>query len=330
VNETPLVSVILTTYNRAHLLPRAINSVLNQTYQDFELIIVDDAAIDNTQEVVRSFKDSRIIYHKHEKNKGVLGAKNTGFDLARGRYCCNVDDDDELLPQALETAVNKLIELAPRGIRMVQFDCVDAETGKFSGSGIREEGYISYEDIVCERVHGDYWKVFDMNLLGDYRFDERLWGYEIILWLKLHRGSSSYHIPGMLYKAYRQHGEHISGLGQSFKNIPAVTLGRKAILQENGEDMRALCPKCYQQNLAGLGFFEILNDEKSAGRRTFRESFKYGFSLKHRIQYLSSFILNKDQIIALYGVYFKLFNIKQMVFSDSGVVRRLLAKIRAS
>jgi len=67
-----LVSVIIPTYNRANLLPRAIKSVLNQTFKDFELIIVDDGSTDNTEEVIKEFqrKDERIKYIKYDKNKG--------------------------------------------------------------------------------------------------------------------------------------------------------------------------------------------------------------------------------------------------------------------
>ena len=75
----PTVSVILPTYNRAHLLGRAIKSVLDQTYNDFEIIVIDDALTDNTEEVIKKFqtKDKRIKYIKHEKNKGGNYARNT-------------------------------------------------------------------------------------------------------------------------------------------------------------------------------------------------------------------------------------------------------------
>ncbi len=67
----PTVSVIIPTYNRANLVSRAIKSVLNQTYQDFEIIVVDDCSEDNTEEIVKSFNDSRIRYIKHKKTREV-------------------------------------------------------------------------------------------------------------------------------------------------------------------------------------------------------------------------------------------------------------------
>jgi len=83
MNKNPTVSVIIPTYNRAHLVGRAIQSVLNQTYQDFELIVVDDGSTDNTDEVIKEFqqKDNRIIYLlKIYKEKSFRNEK-IGFSL---------------------------------------------------------------------------------------------------------------------------------------------------------------------------------------------------------------------------------------------------------
>ena len=82
--KNPTVSVIIPTYNRANLVGEAIKSVLKQTYQDFEIIIVDDGSTDNTKEVIRDFKDKRVNYVKYKKNKGVLLARNTGIKVAKG------------------------------------------------------------------------------------------------------------------------------------------------------------------------------------------------------------------------------------------------------
>jgi len=99
---SPTVTVIISTYNRANLLGRAIKSVLNQTFADFELIVVDDASTDNTEEVVRAFTDPRIRFIRHEQNQGVSAVRNTGLKAALGDYVAFLDSDDEWLPQKLE------------------------------------------------------------------------------------------------------------------------------------------------------------------------------------------------------------------------------------
>ncbi len=98
----PLFSIILTTYNRSQFLPRAIGSVLQQTFTDFELIIVDDHSTDNTQQVVAEFSDNKIIYIQQPRNQGVSAARNAGIQKAKGEYICFLDDDDEYLPEFLQ------------------------------------------------------------------------------------------------------------------------------------------------------------------------------------------------------------------------------------
>ncbi|MHB1357073.1 MAG: glycosyltransferase family 2 protein [Anaerolineae bacterium] len=107
-----LVSVIITTHNRARLLPRALHSVLDQTYSSLECIIVDDASSDETPDVVRQHQDSRISYYRHESNRGASAARNTGILQARGELIAFLDDDDEWLPTKLEKQV-ALMEASP-------------------------------------------------------------------------------------------------------------------------------------------------------------------------------------------------------------------------
>ncbi len=99
------VSIIIPTYNREKLVQKAIKSVLDQTYKDFELIVVDDASTDLTQSVVEQFADSRIRYLRHEKNAGVCAARNTGLAAAQGFYVAFLDSDDEWLPDKLKKQV---------------------------------------------------------------------------------------------------------------------------------------------------------------------------------------------------------------------------------
>lgn len=95
IKDNPSVSVIIPTYNRAHLLGRAIQSVLNQTYKDFEIIVVDDGSTDNTEEVMKGFDDRRIRYIRLSQNSGGSSVpRNIGLKAARGEYIASLDDDD--------------------------------------------------------------------------------------------------------------------------------------------------------------------------------------------------------------------------------------------
>lgn len=98
----PYVSIVLPTYNRADLIGDSIRSVLGQTYQEFELIVVDDASTDNTEEVVVSFQDSRIRYLRLDENLGAAGARNRGIEAAQYDYIAFEDSDDLWLPNKLE------------------------------------------------------------------------------------------------------------------------------------------------------------------------------------------------------------------------------------
>jgi glycosyltransferase involved in cell wall biosynthesis len=102
----PAVSVIIPTYNRAHLIGRAVKSVLDQTYQNFELIVDDDGSSDGTERVIRDFHDERIVYIRHKENRGAPAARNAGIKAARGNYIAFLDDDDEWLPEKLEKQMN--------------------------------------------------------------------------------------------------------------------------------------------------------------------------------------------------------------------------------
>ena len=102
----PLVSVIIPTYNRANSLLRAVGSVLKQTYTNFELIIIDDGSTDNTEEVIRKFEDNRIVFIKHEFNRGGSYARNTGVKASNGGCIAFLDSDDEWVPHKLEKQIN--------------------------------------------------------------------------------------------------------------------------------------------------------------------------------------------------------------------------------
>ena len=94
MSNTPFFSIIIPTYNRAHLIRETIHCVLAQTFADFELILIDDASTDDTASVIQEIDDSRIRYIKNEKNLERSASRNKGIDLAQGEFICFCDSDD--------------------------------------------------------------------------------------------------------------------------------------------------------------------------------------------------------------------------------------------
>jgi len=170
----PRISVITPTYNRGHLISRAIESVLKQTYVNWEYIIVDDASSDNTKEVVESFEDDRIKFIACKENGGNAVARNVGVNAAKGEYIAFLDSDDEYSPFYLEKAIGKLSESRDAdflwsGTRTVAID------GSYSDSiwipkTKRQPNQFLYE------LHVGIGRGFLINrkCFSDLNFDERL------------------------------------------------------------------------------------------------------------------------------------------------------------
>lgn len=103
-----IVSVIMPVYNREKFIQETIESILNQTYTDFELIIVDDGSSDKTKAIIKSIDDSRIVLVEHNEKRGVATARNTGYSKAKGKYIAISDSDDINLPDRLEKQLHFL------------------------------------------------------------------------------------------------------------------------------------------------------------------------------------------------------------------------------
>ena len=197
--DTPLVSIVLPTYKRAHVLPLAIRSVLAQTYGNWELIVVSDNSPDNTEEVVKAFDDPRIRYYRNDPNLRLPRTLNRGFSLAQGEYLTWTSDDNMLAPEAIARMVETLqcgesdfvfadyFEFAdtdPKGapldIRPVRLpDAPDMAKGNSIGA------CFMYTRAVYARV-GDYDP--DLFLNEDYDY-----------WMRIARQFRIQHIPELLY-----------------------------------------------------------------------------------------------------------------------------------
>ncbi len=176
----PLVSVIIPCYNTADYLGEAIESVLAQTYGNFEVIVVDDGSTDNTPQVVRSFDDKRIRY-VYQDNKGLPGARNTGIRHSKGQYLAFLDADDYFLPNKLTDQVAFLESHPDFGLvagwhlRVDQNGRIIKECKSRSGEVSVEEQLVNNRFIIHSTLIRRDWVVragcFDESLHGAEEWD---------------------------------------------------------------------------------------------------------------------------------------------------------------
>lgn len=142
---TKLISVIIPTYNRAAFINAAVESVLNQSYENLELIVVDDGSTDKTGDIVQSFKDARLKYI-YQENKGRSAARNKALDLAGGDLIAFLDSDDQYMPGKLQTQVDFLNMHPEFGMVYTDAICLDDHGNIIKKFVANKAGWI-YQDI---------------------------------------------------------------------------------------------------------------------------------------------------------------------------------------
>lgn len=152
----PTISVIVPVYNVEKYVAQTIESIINQTYKDLEIICVDDCGKDNSMQIVEDLaaKDDRIKIIKHEKNKGLGAARNTALQYAKGKYVCFLDSDDFFYPTAIEKAIAKLSETGCESVWMNIISYFEDE------QQFREETY--YKNLAD--YPSDYLKITPENI----------------------------------------------------------------------------------------------------------------------------------------------------------------------
>ena len=209
----PQVSVIIPTHNRAAFLRGAIASVLNQTFQDFELLVVDDASDDDTPQAVAGFKDERIRYFRHETNKGGSAARNTGIRNSSCDFIAFLDDDDEWLPEKLNKQMELILASEPKvGVVYTGYLDVDPTNGQILSTQIplkrgnltqhllRENCIGSASSVLVRRSCLQQIGWFDENLPCSQDYD---------LWIRISKGFFFDCVRLPLFK-YSVHGNKIS------------------------------------------------------------------------------------------------------------------------
>ena len=152
---SPIVSIVIPTYNREHLLSRALDSVLAQTLGDFEVLVVDDGSTDETAVLMAEYeaRDERIRYFIQPQNAGVSAARNRGLREARGEFIAFLDSDDEWMPEKLERQT-ELLQVLPERFGLVY---TGVESVFSNGSRVdlpKYRGHIYHEMLRKNVVHG--------------------------------------------------------------------------------------------------------------------------------------------------------------------------------
>ena len=169
----PKATIIITTYNRAHLIiDRSLYSALHQDFDDYEILVIDHGSTDNTEEVVKSYKDKRLRYHKMPVNTGcVTEARNLGAKLAKGKYIVFLDDDNMLYPQYLSEV----------------FQAMEKERGYLEAIGTgRMIKYKDYEDYAPpyrldeKFISLDWGWLLKKDVFKYIQYDKEVFAYEDI------------------------------------------------------------------------------------------------------------------------------------------------------
>ena len=280
----PKVSVCIPTYNRSHYLKYSINSVLEQTYTDFELIVCDDGSTDDTPEIVNQFNDSRIYYLRHEKNIGRSKNMRSGFEKSQGDYFLKFDDDDAITPEFLAKTVavldnNKQVDFVCTNHWIIdphnnRDEIATQENCARWGKDQIQEGIIT--DLLTETFQRQSLQVgstlFRRQCLEevDYMRPEAdgCEDFDLLVRLTI-AGKTGYFLPELLME-YRFHGNQIS-LGQSLHFLKA-----KQFCFESYKFADSQWEKVRKRKLAGtkqdLGLRLIEQGYSQEGRKLLLES----------------------------------------------------------
>lgn len=188
-----LVSIITPSYNSSHYITETINSVLSQSYTNWELLITDDCSRDNTVEIIQQFavSDSRIKLFVMERNLGAAAARNNSICRASGRYIAFLDSDDVWMPDKLEKQI-AFMQSGGYAFSMTDYSLMDVD-GRPLDKVMRMPESMTYRQYLRNTAIGCLTVVIDKEMTGDFRMPDIRTSQDMALWLDiLKRGFKVY------------------------------------------------------------------------------------------------------------------------------------------
>ena len=194
--EAGLVSIIMPSYNTALFIAETIQSVLNQTYTNWELIIVDDCSTDNTDEVLENIKDSRIRYFKNDKNSGAAVSRNKALREARGQWIAYLDSDDLWMPEKLEKQIH-FMETNGYAFSYTNYEEIDVD-GNRTGIKVTGPKKITKTEMFNYCWPGCLTVMFDATKVGLIQIEDIKKNNDYAMWLKVCKKADCYLLDELL------------------------------------------------------------------------------------------------------------------------------------
>lgn len=281
------ISIIIATYNRETLIVRCMESILRQTFKDFEVIVVDDGSTDGTQKLFESrYTDPRIKYFKFEKNCGQTAARNKGIEESSGELLLIWDSDDELYSGALGDLMQVYNEQDKPDLIYATADFYQGDKKK----DIAElpSRFISYE----ERLLGilppnDVVVLFKREKMGEVRFCGA--NVDSMFYLLFAKRSTTYHLNKPLGKIYLNSDENSLSVKRKIPNAALSIVRAKcleSLLTNIGDDLKKFNKEKYSANAYGASVGLLLSGEKKKSIFYASQAMRYG----KRLSYVAFFL----------------------------------------
>lgn len=235
----PIISVLMPAYNAAEYIREAIDSILTQTFTDFEFIIINDGSTDSTEDIILSYSDKRIKYYANECNLGIVKTLNRGIDLSNGRYIARMDADDVSMPDRLEKQVH-LLDVNPQIVACGTLYAIYGDQRQTPVDVATDVQDIRYDmAIYCQFAHSTM--MIRKDTLDQYKLryrEEYKCAEDYKLWTELLQYGDMINIPEVLgYIRQCEEGISISNADKQ-KNLSDIV--RKDYLNQLGVSTQVL------------------------------------------------------------------------------------------
>lgn len=199
IEKIPAVSVVMPAYNMERFVEQAIRSVMSQTFEDWEMIVVDDCSDDSTYAIVERLaaEDARITLVRNEENQGAAKARNRGLDLCRGSYVALLDSDDVWFPEKLEEQM-KLAQDTGAEIIYCSYGIIDECGRKICDDFIVPET-TDFESFLTRAVISCSTALLKRSIIDTYRFGTEYYHEDLVFWCRILReGHTACGVPAVL------------------------------------------------------------------------------------------------------------------------------------